>query len=116
VQVGKKGALLMLVVAVLWAAAPGFACLMPVEHHSCCKSGMQECASMMGADMTCCQVRGSDTSYPAAKLYTARQSMQGVQAPAAVAMMLPPTQSLASGRAADAPPPAGPPGSFVLRI
>lgn len=114
--VGRKGALPVLLLMVLWTAWPVFACLTPVRHHSCCKGDMQDCASMMGADMTCCQMHGSDTSYPPSKLFSSQQSFQVVQTQAALAMMLAAPRNLVSGRAADAPPPGAPPGGFVLRI
>jgi len=45
-KMGPKGAVVMLVVAVLWAAIPALACLTPAAHHSCCHGmTMADCGS-----------------------------------------------------------------------
>jgi len=62
--VGKSGAILMLVVVVLWASAPAFACLAPSQSHACCRHmAMPDCdMASMGGSASCCQLRVPDTS------------------------------------------------------
>lgn len=72
-RVGRQGAILMLVAAVLWTALPGFACFLsmpqPTTQPSCCQKMAGDCGSMesMGAmestgsaemctDPSCCQL------------------------------------------------------------
>jgi hypothetical protein len=60
---GRKGAMLMLAVVILWAAAPALACLMPADCHSCCHA--MDCDSVvMSAAHSCCQVHGSSADVP----------------------------------------------------
>lgn len=57
-RVGRKGALLLLAVVVLWAAAPALACLTPAANAECCRN----------MNMACCRgmhMRGHDSSAPA---------------------------------------------------
>jgi hypothetical protein len=69
-RVGRQGAILMLVAAVLWTALPGFACFLsmpqPTTQASCCHKMAGDCGSMeamestgsaeMCGDPSCCQL------------------------------------------------------------
>lgn len=60
-----KGAILMLAVVVLWAAAPALACLTPVPCHSCCHAMAMDCDSAVtSAVHPCCQLQGSGAAVP----------------------------------------------------
>jgi hypothetical protein len=66
-HMGRKRALLLLTVVVLWTAIPALACFTPSAQPACCQGMMQGCddsAAMSG--MPCCQVHPSDSNVPPA--------------------------------------------------
>jgi hypothetical protein len=115
---GKAGAVLMLVVVALWAAAPAFACLAPTQSHACCRHmAMPDCdMTSMGTTPACCQLQAPDAgSMPALGSMTQRPIAvaQVVQRLAVAAVVLHramlPTE-------AETPPPLAVTGGSILRI
>src|SRR5215469_9089331 len=87
-RMSKAGAVLLLMVAVLWAAAPAFACLAPAQPHACCARMMRNCdPATMNAGMTCCQARSQNESeQPAAGAsFNMRVDVAHDRAPIAIA-------------------------------
>jgi hypothetical protein len=115
----RKGALLMLMAAVLWAAPPAFACLLTAPGgglSSCCRGTMRDCPMRgMGQTTTCCQQRTENAAI----------ASEAPPAPAPAAVFFPRqaslllSQSFVSTRrlALEAPPPdPSPGGRSNLRI
>ena len=106
----------MLVVAVLWAAAPAFACMLPATPHSCC-AAMPDCSpAMMGTDSSCCQMHAPQSSDgPAAAQVTTALTLGGLLAHA---LPMAANDALRAGTAAPAqfPSPSPPRSISVLRI
>jgi hypothetical protein len=66
-HVGRKRALLLLIVVVLWTAAPALACFPPSAQPACCQGVMQGCDDAPAMDgMACCQVHPSESNVPPA--------------------------------------------------
>jgi hypothetical protein len=66
-HVGRKRALLLLMVVVLWTAAPALACFSPSVQPACCQAMMQGCDETAAMDgMACCQVHPSESNVPPA--------------------------------------------------
>src|SRR5581483_8525994 len=67
-HVSRAGALMMLVITVLWAATPAIACLVPMHkmtkaEHDCCMKMAQECgSSVMPSSHSCCQGHQRETA------------------------------------------------------
>ncbi len=68
VSMSKSGALLMLIVAALWAVSPASVCLLAWQAHaqpSCCQSMAQNCPmQQFGANDACCIMHGKDAATP----------------------------------------------------
>ena len=115
---GKAAAILMLVVVVLWAAAPAFACLAPSQPHACCRHmDMPDCdMSTMGAAASCCQVSTPDTSgAPAIRAITPRTLE--IAHPTTSILLAPEIRPGSRPVSiAETPPPHALTGSSVLRI
>jgi len=123
---GRKEALLMLAVVVLWTTMPAFACL-PAMHsteqsdccngmaHACDSSSM--CAEPMCADGSCCQVHRQNAVAAMAPVYSPENSLELAFAPHPAGLQ---SRALAGVRvrsAFEAPPPKFlPDGAFILRI
>jgi hypothetical protein len=65
-HVGRKRALLLLIVVVLWTAAPALACFPPSAQPACCQGVMQGCDDPAMDGMACCQVHPSESNVPPA--------------------------------------------------
>jgi hypothetical protein len=64
-DMGRKGAILMLAGVVLWAATPALASLIPAQCRSCCQVMAMECDSaVMNAAHPCCQLQSSSAAVP----------------------------------------------------
>lgn len=118
---GRKGAMLMLAVVVLWTAMPAAACLLPARSAGlpdCCR-GMEQGGGSpsMSADNSCCKVQHRDSATVPAFPYSANQS-QKLAFVLNVADVEAPASSRAGYRnALESPPPkrsSG--GSSILRI
>lgn len=114
---GKKGAILMLVAVVLWAASPALPCLAPAPCHSCCRMMMMmDCDSAMIAAHPCCQMHSS-TAVPPGQIAVTSLPTGSSQTPVAVNL---PDLSQGDARGPNpskAPPPRSLSGaSTILRI
>ena len=108
----------MLVVVVLWAAAPAFACLAPEQSHACCRQmAMANCdMSSMGATPACCQVQAPDTNGAPA---TSAASQGPIEVAHPVVRVMVAADVRLGGRLpliAETPPPLALAGSSILRI
>jgi hypothetical protein len=115
---GRKGAILMLAIVALWAAAPALACITAAPCHSCCRAMMMDCdsATMSAAD-PCCQLHTSGTAVPRGRVVAPEPQLGAVQT---LASVLPPDLDRLAGQSPlsfKAPPPRSPSGSgTILRI
>lgn len=120
VRVGKQGVFVMLVVVVLWAAIPAFACLLgmpPAQQHSCCSQMEQHCDSAgMDAHGSCCQVHQQNVPFAPAPVYTEHSQNFAIVAQQVAAQV----SSVVGGQSSiafEAPPPRDSlGGSSILRI
>lgn len=116
---GKKGALVLLVTVLLWAATPALACLVPVAHRSCCQQmEMQDCSSsaMMQCD-DCCSVHPVDMPLLPGSAVTVDHAVGFMPAPGSIALALPADEGSRILSAAEAQLEPGSPGAgSVLRI
>jgi len=133
-RVGRQGAILMLVAAVLWTALPGFACFLsmpqPTTQASCCQKMAGDCGSMeamgamestgsaeMCADPSCCQLREQTIGLVPVQAYAPEQLQKLAVAPDQI--LLP---ALADPRTGvrnlfETPPPKSSSGvSSILRV
>ena len=82
---GRKGALLMLAVVVLWTAIPASACLFAVHstgRPDCCRGMAGEFDSpSMCANGSCCQAERQNAAVATAPLYSPEQSQKLAVAP-----------------------------------
>src|SRR3974390_2612853 len=116
-RMSKAGAVLLLMVAVLWAAAPAFACLAPAQPHACCARMMRNCdPATMNAGMACCQARNQNESeQPAAGAsFQIRLDLAHGWTPVAVAEA--PASRSVPAHSAETPPPILTADTFILRI
>src|ERR1035437_635001 len=119
-RLGRKGALLMLMVAVLWTAIPAFACLLgeqPTVQPACCRGMVRGCCNSKNASRSCCQVQGHNAAVAPALPYSPEHPQK-----LALGSHQPGLQPLTSsdaryGNTFEAPPPKFPPGgASILRI
>lgn len=82
-NMGRKGAILMLAIVALWAATPALACLAPAPCHPCCRSMMMDCDSAMIAAQPCCQMQSS-TAIPPGQVAVTNLLSGSSQTPALV--------------------------------
>jgi hypothetical protein len=117
-RVGRKGALVLLAVVVLWAATPALACLTPAAQHACCQGMMQGCGSSpMMTNHACCRVQPPAPADPSGAASAADHAFQCAQLPVRVATLAPPSSTTVSNRITGAPPPESLPGNnSILRI
>lgn len=116
-RVRKTGAILLLLVAVLWAAKPAFACFAPAKTHGCCMHRMRDCdPATMQAGAACCQVRSQNESeQPAAG--TSFDTRLGVaHTPVLIPAALKPVSLIAVPLGTETPPPLPAGDAFILRI
>jgi hypothetical protein len=121
-NLGRKGALLMLAVVVLWAAMPASACLLAVHstgQPDCCRGMVQEFNSpSMCASGSCCQAERQNATVAAAPLYSPGQSQKlAVARPHQSGLRLRASACAIHRNAFETPPLKFPPGgAFALRI
>jgi hypothetical protein len=66
-HVGRKRALLLVMVVAVWTAAPALACFPATVQPACCQGMMQGCDDATAMDgMACCQVHPSESNVPPA--------------------------------------------------
>ena len=111
----------MLAVVVFWTAMPASACLLarrPMGQRDCCRAMAKACNSpAMGADGSCCKVRGSNPAQVSVQQYSAGQSQEPAALPHQAAINPPADSGSGYMNALEAPPPKFPPGgAFALRI
>ena len=117
-RMGRKGAILMLVVAALWAVLPALVCFAAAPCHDCCRAmGMDGNMAMLGMANSCCQMQSSSATVPPANAVAPKMQMGSVQTlPSA---LLPGFITLAGEKPSPtkAPPPRSLLGaSTILRI
>lgn len=118
-RMGRKGALVLLLMMVLWAATPALACLTPSAHRSCCQGmAMQECSSpamMQCGD--CCRVQPADAPLLPGSAGAVDHSVGYVPSPSLIALALPSLARHATMPVSEAPlPPGSPATGSILRI
>lgn len=106
----------MLVVVVLWATVPAFACLLPAQYHACCRQMTQDCAATMDAEASCCQVHSPQTDFPPAASSASGQQIQLAPASLSAAVLIPADSHGTPPQAAEAPPPLTRASISILRI
>lgn len=116
--VGKKGAVLMLLVVALWAATPGLACLAPSPSHICCRGLMMGCdAAAMSTGHSCCELQSNESNTTPGRAAVSEPLPNAAQMLTAV--HLPALDGIAglSPNPANAPPPRSSWGArTILRI
>ncbi len=117
--VGRKGALVLLTIVVLWAAMPALVCPTPAAHRSCCEGmGMESCASMATMHCgDCCSVQPTHAPLLPGSASATDHAAGSAPSPAPIPQILP----LAAGQAMLAtsavPRPPGSSGiGSILRI
>jgi len=118
---GRKGALLMLAVVVLWTAMPASACLLAAQatgQPACCRGMEAGCdAPSAPANASCCQTPRQNTAVAPAPLYSPHHSQKLASAPLPAGLQLPAFSGVTHRNAFETPPPKFPPGgAFALRI
>ena len=108
-HVGKRGAFLLLLIAVLWAATPALACLMPMPHSSCCQGmAMQNCsAPAMAHCGDCCRMQPNDAPLPPGSASAVSYAVGTVPA-ARIGFILPQHAGRALLPSSETPPPHAP--------
>lgn len=117
-RVGRKGALVLLAVAVLWTAMPALASLTSAAEAACCRGMARNCCSRaMVMHHTCCEVHAPEQAVPPGSASTPDQTVQFAQLPIRAEAPAPPVLTGATLFAAGASPSASPPGiNSILRI
>jgi hypothetical protein len=122
-RVSRTGALMMLVIVVLWAAMPAMACLVPMRamtpaEHDCCLKMAQECGSAtMPSSHSCCQGQRRDTAVSPTPLYSATRPFDVAIVPQVSMLVVVNLPVSFPVPALEAPPPESSPGaSSILRI
>jgi hypothetical protein len=118
---GRKGALLLLAVVVLWTAAPLGACLLasqPSGQHSCCRGMELKCGiSGTSIDGSCCRVHQQNTPATPVPPYSLEYSQKLAFVPHQASLQLSATSVSGFQNTLEEPPPKFPPGSnSILRI
>ena len=122
-HVSRASALTMLAIAVLWAATPAIACLVPTHQmtkaeHDCCLKMAQECgSSMMPSSHSCCQGHQREAAVSPVATYSPTRPFDVVIVPQiSILLISSPSVSL-NVPALEAPPPKSSPScSSILRI
>jgi hypothetical protein len=119
----RKGVLLMLTVAVFWAAMPASACLLGARNTNvpnCCRKMTQGCGKAgMSADSACCRIHGKIPAVTPVPPYSPEHVQKLALAPYQNLNDMELNFSSGAGyaNALEAPPPQFPPGgAFALRI
>jgi len=117
----RKGALLMLLVVVLWTAIPASACLLggrQAGQPDCCRAMALECDQAgMGASVSCCEVHPQGTTaVTAAPVYSPAHSQKLIFVPNQTAPRSGASRSASFRDALDSPPESSSRGSSILRL
>jgi hypothetical protein len=124
-NLGRKGALLMLAVVAFSAAvpvlAPMSACLLGTRHasqHDCCRAMAATSDSpAMSANSSCCQTQGQNPAVPSVPPYSFGHSQKLALVTHEAQVELPVVPGTAYPNALESPPLKFPPGgAFALRI
>jgi hypothetical protein len=118
-RMGRKGALLLLAVMVLWAVTPALACLARMAQPSCCQgTAMQDCASpAMMQCSDCCRVQPADAPLLPGSASAVDHAAGSLPSPAATELVVLPEAGEEILLAFEAPPPPGFSGAgSILRI
>lgn len=116
-RMSKAGAILLLAVAVLWAAAPAFACLAPAQPHACCARMMRHCdPATMNAGMACCQAHSQNESEQPTAGATFHVRVIPAEAWMMTAVTPAPSVANAMSHGSETPPPILTADTFILRI
>src|SRR5580658_1230573 len=95
-HMGRKGAMLMLAIVALWAAAPALACMTPAPCHPCCRAMMIDCDSAaISAVHPCCQLHSSGTALPQGRAVAPEPQTGAIQS---IAFALPPDLDCLAGQ------------------
>jgi hypothetical protein len=117
---GRRNALLMLVVAILWTAMPAVACSLTPDtmaQPACCTGMPSDCGQVGMASNLCCQVHGNSPVFSPAPLYSSEHLQSSAVVPHQGFLQSPPDIGTATSRLSNTPPPTASPGSIsVLRI
>ncbi len=118
-HMGRKSAVVLLAIVVLWAAMPALACLAPTGRAACCQSmAMQDCGSPAVMHCSsCCRIQPADTPLIPGSA-SISDHMAGLAQCAVPAALVPlPVAGNGILRTAAIPPLPGSPGNgSVLRI
>jgi hypothetical protein len=119
-NMGRKGAMVLLAVVVLWAAMPAFACLIDANQMSqseCCRA-MANCdPTAMAADSPCCQIHERTPAVPPVQPFSPVKSLEIAALPHESGIVVTAELGGAYGNTLETPPPKFPPGgAFSLRI
>jgi len=122
-HVSRAGALMMLVITVLWAATPAIACLVPMHkmtkaEHDCCMKMAQECgSSVMPSSHSCCQGHQRETAVSPVPTYPPNRPFALAVVPPSTIVPVDSALTSPLSPALEAPPPTSSPGcTSVLRI
>jgi hypothetical protein len=122
-RVNRAGALMMTMIAVLWAVTPAIACLVPMHQmtpaeHECCLKMAQQCgSSVMPSSHSCCQVHQRETAVSPVSTYPPNRPFALAIVPPSSIVLADSAVTSAISPALEAPPPESSPGYIsVLRI
>jgi hypothetical protein len=117
---GRKGALLLLAVVVLWTAAPLGACLLasqPSGQHSCCRGMELKCGiSGTSIDGSCCRVQQQNTPATPVPPYSLEYSQKLAFVPHQASLQLSAASVSGLQNALEEPPKFPPGSSSILRL
>ena len=115
-SMGRKGAILMLAIVVLWAATPVLGFLASASCHPCCRAIMMDCDSAIVAAHPCCQIQSS-TAVPPAQAAVTSTPAGSSQTLASLDLPDPSVLTRQGPSLSKAPPPRSQSGgSTILRI
>jgi hypothetical protein len=122
-SVSRAGAFTMTMIAVLWAATPAIACLMPTHQmtqaeHECCLKMAQQCgSSAMPSSHSCCQGHQRETAVSPVSTYAPNRPFALAIVPPMSVVLIDSALTFPISPALEAPPPDSSPGcTSVLRI
>lgn len=117
-HMGRKGALILLVLVAFWAAKPALACLVTAAPLPCCQGMMRACKdSVPMANMACCHGQDPDNAIPPATAAAASTNLAAHLLGWPVDPLASPQPGYAMLQAIGEAPSPPPPGfSSILRI
>ena len=118
---GRKSAMLMLAVVVLWTALPAYACMLAAHstgEPECCSGMAREFdSSSMCANPSCCQAERQNAAVATAPLYSSEQSQKLAFVPRQADLQLRAFSGVKQRNAFETPPlKFQPDGAFALRL